>query len=361
VCSALVLGGGAAGIAHARWAGSLEALAPLDPALRLEDARVRSRIGAPGSNDLVIAVGRTDAEALARNDIAHAHLESARAEGSVRAFQSIHPFVWNPGLQAQNFEQAAAGRVKNFVQASLVEQGFDETMFTPFFDEHRSLEFDPLTLTALERSPFSAVVERFVVRADNKTVILSYPEFRGDRARFVARIADEPGIDFIDQRSLLDGAYSRLRGQVQLLLTAGAVVMSLAVWLRFGTLGRTAASLLPGLTAPPAALGILAWLGYELNLFHLIAALVVLSMAMDYGIFLSETVEAKTLDAPATGATLLSLILAAVTTCLSFGLLAFSEIPVLLAIGQTIALGILIALAAIPVAWLLHARLPPAA
>jgi predicted exporter len=111
---------------------------------------------------------------------------------------------------------------------------------------------------------------------------------------------------------------------------------------------------LPALVSPVVGLGVVALTGQSLNLFHLFAALVVMSMAMDYGIFVVET--AKDDARPEeVGATLSSIVIAALTTSLSFGLLGFSSLPVLQGIGQTTAAGIAVALLLTPVSlWLLR-------
>ncbi len=345
---------GVFGLARATWSSSLEGLAPLNPALRLEDARVRARIGAPGSNELVVAVGANDTQALTRNDTAYARLEHARRAGWIRGFQSIHPMIWAPEAQRASFEetrgQAFAGRVTRALQA----QGFDTALFAPFFEALQSPSFEPLRLRDLMGSALQSLTERFVVKTSERTVILSYPEGIQNAQKLLEHFNGSAGIYFIDQRMLLDAAYSQLRDRVRLLMVSGALLMCLLVWLRFRRPRVVAATLLPALVAPATALGTLALLGTELNLFHLFAALVVLSMAMDYGVFLSETLEHNAPRTRATGATLLSTLLAASTTCLSFGLLGFSQVPVLAAIGQTIAVGMFTALALTPLGWLFH-------
>jgi predicted exporter len=74
-----------------------------------------------------------------------------------------------------------------------------------------------------------------------------------------------------------------------------------------------------------------------LNLFHVLALLLVLGMGADYAIFLRE---ARGDEGPA----MLAVVLAMLTAALSFGLLSFSSTPFIRAIGQVQALGIFIAL-----------------
>lgn len=347
---------GVVGLANARWASSLEGLAPLNPELRAEDGRVRQRMGAPGTNEVVVAIGSNASQALERNDRAFGELSQLTKQHVIEGFQSLHPVVWAPKLQAQNAAAARDVRVAQAVSAALGEYDFNLEMFEPFFEAQRVRRFVPLTLNDLRNSPLGQLVERFVVESDSEVAILSYPQGVKSPARIRERLDALEGVYYIDQRQLLDTAYSKLRDKVRSLMLAAGLVMSLLILTRFRRWRPTLATLGPALAAPVVALGCLSLAGQRLNLFHLLAALVVLSMAMDYGIFLSEAVKRSTRMDSVTKATLLSILLAAATTCLSFGLLGFSQIPVLMAIGQTIALGIFAAVALTPSAWLLHQR-----
>ena len=69
-----------------------------------------------------------------------------------------------------------------------------------------------------------------------------------------------------------------------------------------------------------------------LNLFHLMALILVLGIGLDMGIFLIETDEAAH--------TWLAVSLSAYTSLLAFGLLALSDTPVLHHFGLTVAIGL---------------------
>jgi len=168
----------------------------------------------------------------------------------------------------------------------------------------------------------------------------------------------------IQRKHLVDIAYTRLRDRTRWMVLAALLAMGATVWLRTRRPARTLAVLSPALAAPTFALGVLGALGQELNLFHIIAAIMVAGMALDYGIYTDESLA----DAPSDwtraesplGGALLSICIAASTTVLSFGPLGFSAIPVLQAIGQTIGLGILAALLMVPVSiWWHSPRLSP--
>lgn len=82
---------------------------------------------------------------------------------------------------------------------------------------------------------------------------------------------------------------------------------------------------------------------------HLVACLLVLSMGEDYAVFLLESRD----DPKGPATTMVGLILACVTTVLSFGLLAVSSHPALRALGVVTSLGVLLSLVFAPLVLLM--------
>jgi predicted exporter len=340
-------------VARAHWDTSLQGLAPMSPTLLAEDARVRERFGAPSSSVLILCAGHNDEQALARNDEVARVLKASRDEGLVESFASLHGLVWSSALQRRNFEVAQSEHFAQVVRQAL-EPRFDVSLFAPFFDAQRALSFDPLSLAALRLTAFAHVVDRFALSEPGQTLIASYPKLRDEAAgrELGRRVEAIPGVYFIEQRRLLDAAYVDLRRRVRWALLCGAFGMALVIGLRFRAVRPALATVIPAVGAPVVGLGVAALFGHGLNLFHLLAALVVLSMAMDYGIFASETMLGN--DTGEARTTTLSVVVAALTTCLGFGLLALSSLPVLSAIGVTVAAGIVAAVLLVPVSLWAH-------
>ena len=92
----------------------------------------------------------------------------------------------------------------------------------------------------------------------------------------------------------------------------------------------------------PLAAGVLvvaAWHtlgGTRLSLLHLVGLLLVVAIGSNYALFFDRMAQRR---AGSTARTLASLALANVTTVASFGVLSLSSIPVLEAIGSTVAVG----------------------
>ena len=145
---------------------------------------------------------------------------------------------------------------------------------------------------------------------------------------------------YFDQQRIIEELYGRYRTRVMLLVAAGLVAVALLLFMRFRSLRDTIATLAPAVAAAATTLAILCLSGSDINLLHLLGLLLVLSIGVDYAIFLVSTER----SGESQDATLLSLCIACASTCVSFGMLSLSAFPALQALGVTTGLGTLLSL-----------------
>jgi predicted exporter len=93
---------------------------------------------------------------------------------------------------------------------------------------------------------------------------------------------------------------------------------------------------LPVILAIAMTTALLYWSGVQLSLFHLVSLMLVLGIGLDYSLFFHR----RETDMSERSRTLHALAVCALSTAMVFGILGSSEIPVLQAIGQTVALGV---------------------
>nr|WP_255469149.1 hypothetical protein [Achromobacter sp. UMC46] len=141
-----------------------------------------------------------------------------------------------------------------------------------------------------------------------------------------------PGVVLVDRSGELNRMFASTRveaAELKLLSYAVAAVLLLL------TLGRAATwrILAVPLAATACALAALGYLGQPLTLFSLFGLLLVSAIGVDYAIFMYERVAGA-------AASLVGILLGAVTTLLSFGLLAISQTPAIANFGLAVALGV---------------------
>ncbi|MDH5492027.1 MAG: MMPL family transporter, partial [Myxococcales bacterium] len=337
--SLLALGLCAAGLPRLVWADSLSALSHLDPALLAEDEAVRARVGRMDGSRMVIALGADSAEALARNELAADALEAAVAAGELEAFRSLRVMLPSEASQRRRLEALRADRsLPARLDAAFERAGFVSGTFAPFFDSLAHAP-EPLALPELLDSSLGAAARPFRVQLEDRVAILLF--VRGVRASdaLEARLGALEGVHYLDQQALFTRAYGGFRERTLQQIGLGLIFVLLLLLLRYRRLGPALAALLPAVLAALATLGLLGHLGLEANLMHLVALLLVLSIGVDYGVFVIEH-----RDAPeALGPTLFAMGVACLTTLLGFGLLALSEDPPLRSLGIAVTLGVLLA------------------
>ncbi|MGQ9427306.1 MMPL family transporter [Gilvimarinus sp. F26214L] len=152
----------------------------------------------------------------------------------------------------------------------------------------------------------------------------------GDRALTSLPELVQPGVRYVNKVDEITAILQDHRQQLQYwIVFAYAAVFLLLSW-RYGlSAWRVVAA--PAI-ASIASLAILSWLGLTLNIFSLLALLLVLGIGLDAGIFLRESARSRY--------TWTAVTLAACTTLLAFGLLALSKTPVLQQFGSTVVVGI---------------------
>jgi predicted exporter len=147
----------------------------------------------------------------------------------------------------------------------------------------------------------------------------------------------------LDLKQESDSLYASYLAEAIRLSLAGfaAIVVLLALALR--SLERVARVLLPLVIAVLCAAAIVAAFGNQLSLLHLVGMLLVVAVGSNYALFFAHGAGGSA-PPPIAPVTLAALVVANLATVIGFGLLSFSGLPVLEALGMTVAPGAMFAL-----------------
>ena len=348
----------AVGLPRLRWLDSLAALNAADPRLKAEADGVRTRISNLEEGRLVVASAATEEEALKINDEVAARLEAVQRSGAIDGAVSLHAFLWSADLQARNRAAViAAPELGARAVAALGRAGFRPETFAAIREDHRGVACRATRRSAPAAPRRSAGVRGWPrsyarswcssVWTNRRVGILTFLRGVRNAAAIESALVGLPGARFFDQAGFLDSTYRRFRVQTLQAIGVGLALILLVLHVRYRAWRRTAAALLPAVVAAAATLGALGAAGVPANLLHVLSLLIVLSIGVDYGVFLAEAPDRR-----ASGATMVGLMASAGTALLSFGLLALSSTPALRAIGLTVGIGIVLSLALAPLATL---------
>ena len=349
----------AIGVPQIVWNDDIKLLTATDPGMLAEDEGVRGRVARMDSGRFIVAIGSGDDVAAAEeaalvvNDAIHEVLVDARAAGELDEFRSLHSFVRSAAQQRASLAALADPTLPGRLDAAFVAGGFRAGSFAQFFSDMSSAP-GPVTLAGLASTPLADLVRSFRVElagSDGRptVAVLSFVRGVSDGGLLRARLDSIPGSHYFDQGEAMAAAYGGFRERTLQLVLFGLVGVFALVLLRYRRIGLALAAFAPAVLAAGATLGLLAGFGVEIGLLHVVALLLVLSMGVDYGVFLAESRD----DPGGFAATLLSVLVACLSTVLAFGLLAMSASPALRALGITVGLGVLLSLVLAPAAMLL--------
>ncbi|CAD5372049.1 membrane protein, inferred for ABFAE pathway [Rubrivivax sp. A210] len=350
----LALGVAAAAVLWQRgdlWRAELSALSPIPKAAQDLDASLRADLSAGDSRSLVVVSG-ADLEATLRQAEAAGRLLDALVErGAIAGYDSVAR--WLPSAATQDQRRASlpdAATLHAAVAAATAGGPLRAERLAPFMAEVQAArQRPPVTLAGLRGAGLSPLIDALLLqRKDGSWVTLlplQPPQAASaglDTAAVRASLQALPGSQVIEIGAELSRLYARYlrEAQVQALFGALGVVLLMAFTLR--SPARLLAVCQPLLLAVLLTLGGLAALQVQLGILHLVGLLLVVAVGSNYALFFDLL--RRRLPADDDADTLASLLLANLTTVLSFGLLALSAIPALSAIGRVVAPGALLAL-----------------
>ena len=333
-----------AGLPVLHWNDDISVLSSIDPVLQAEDAAVRAQLAPDEPGQLLVTTAPDLETALQRNDDLAKIVSGLQKKGVVDGFRSLSALL--PSAKSQRESLANLQRDPTLparLEAAFVAEGFRAGAFAPFAGALQQA-LPPLTWPQLQASALGNLARVFVGNIDGQPAVFTFLRQVHQPHKLSSAVASVPGVTFFDQKTFANQAWAAYRTTTWTLVLFGIVAILLLVYARYRTLGQTAIAAVPAIVAGFATLGLLCLCGEALNLLHLIGFVLVLSIGVDYGVYLAEI----TPHPASEPATLLSIVVAALSAVLGFGLLGLSSNPALRAIGLTTGIGVLFSLVLAP-------------
>lgn len=334
------------------WNRELSALSPVSQADQDLDAQLRVDIRAPDVRYLVIVSAPDRESVLAAAEKVGARLEQLIDANVIGGYET--PARYLPSLALQRARQAslpAAAELRERLQKAVAGMPVRAERLEPFLLDVEAARSQPLiTRKDLEGTSLATGFDALMLPEGSGWIALlplraaaSNP-FSIDDARVRKAVAAAvPGrATVLDLKGEADRLYSKYLSEAVRLSLAGfaAIVILLLVALR--SPARVVRVVVPLALAVLAVAGGFALLGRQLTILHVIGMLLIVAVGSNYALFFDR--RATDAHAGSVPLTLASLLIANAATVASFGVLAFSSVPVLAALGSTVAPGTLLAL-----------------
>ncbi len=288
-----------------------------------EQRSVSRLLGLPSPAQFYLVEGANPVEVLRREEALKLRLDALVAAKVLPGYRAVSD--WLPSPERQQADAVLTAAAERSALAAIAAQTGERA-------ERPAFAAAPLGFDAWLAGPASQAVRAQwlgTMAGKQFSVIL----LQGITPALLPSLADAgrdlDGVRWVDRTAEFSRLLARYRGVMGELLVAGYVAVLAALLWRFRMLAWRA--LLPTALGSLMTVAAFGWIGVPLQLFVVLALVLLLGMGVDYGIFL--------LEHPGDGAAWLAVALAGVSTILSFGLLALSATPALRAFGLTMLLG----------------------
>lgn len=326
------------------WNDDLGSLSPVSEKAKALDQELRSQLGAPDIRHVLMTSGRDAEQALRRSELLQDDLQHLVQEGVIGGFDMAAHYL--PSQELQRQRQAglpAASLLQSALRQATADSPFREDVFQPFLhDVEASRQQALLKAEDLKGSAIGLKVQSLLLHDSQGAIALITLSGVKDTARLQQAILrlQAKGISAIDLKDDTSRLINGYRNQSLRLSGLGILLIALLLLIRLRSVRATVNVLYPVLAGTAMCVAFTVLRGERLTLFHLVALLLVIGIGLNYALFFNRREDSDS----DTQRNHLSLVICSLTTFLSFGTLMLSRIPVLHAIGQTVAIGSLLCL-----------------
>ena len=330
------------------WNDKITSLSPVSQADVALDTSLRANMGAPDARYLVVVSGSSRDAVLNTSEQVSTLLQTQVDQGELAGFES--PSRYLPSTATQRARQASLPPT-DVLEARLAQavQGLPvrAQLFAPFLADVAAARSQPLLQAAdVAQTSMALAVQALLIEQDqhwSALLPLTAPEGAGinaNKIRAALRSTGLPDVLFVDMKAESDRLYAGYLHEATALSLGGLVAIAGLLLVVFRSPMRVLRILAPLLAAVITVTAGLAIVGQQLIILHLVGLLLVVAVGSNYALFFDRP-DPNTAISPST---LASMLFANLTTVAGFGLLAFSNVSILQAMGVTVAPGVILAL-----------------
>jgi predicted exporter len=332
------------------WDKELSSLNPITMQDRVLDTELRAALGASDARTMIAVHGGTADEALRAAEALGARLDALVTAGTLGGYESPARFLPSAATQRARLDSIPDGETLRMrLRAALAGLPLRAERLEPFVDDAaKARSRGLLGRENVSGSALELALDGLLFRDSSGrwTALLGLrpPGNRVLDERAVRAAVGEAGVRdamVLDLKAEVDRLYAGYFARALAMSCLGFAVIVLLLCAALRSPLRVARVMAPFVAG---VLAVAAWhvlTGTRLSIFHLVGLLLVAAVGSNYSLFFDRI---TTRDARDVQRTLASLALANVTTVTGFGILALSGIPVLKAIGSTVALGTFVTL-----------------
>lgn len=324
-------------LTHLHFDDDIRQLQAMPDNLKVQEQLIKEVTGIGQNQQMLLVKADSQQDLLARLYDVEKTLLQWKQEGQLKNYQSISQYLPSIKVQQNNYQLVEAlylSQAKNLGEK--LNHSKPIATIKPF---------QALQPNVYLQSPASAALSFLWLDEinDQSASIILINELKDINRlkKYSDSFADLTYLNKVDEVSSI---FKEYRQHISWLLLAAYLLITLFLLLRY-SVKMTLRVIIPPLIAAFVALAITSVMAISITIFNLLAVILVLGIGIDYTLFFAEQKQHNQNQN-----TLLAITLSALTTVLSFGLLALSETQAIHGFGITVLSGIIVAWLLAPLA-----------
>ena len=347
------------------WARGLSGLNPAPMDLQRLDQRLRQEAGAPDLRHMLVVSAPDADSAVQAAERTERRLSPLLKNGTIARLDSPAHFLPSAATQAARHTALPDAQVlSERLAAATSTLPVKPEKLAPFVDDVQAARAAGLiSMQTLRGTSFEFLVQTLLLQRGSGWAALmpvTLPEDPAQLARarsaIESAIASEPSEHktyFIDLDTQATEMFGQYLNEALVFSAAGVAGIVAVLFFTLRQAGRVLRVLLPLASAVVLVMAAHVLADTRMTLLHLVGLLLIVAVGSNYALFFDKSFgPSSNLSAagsassvtPSQATALASLALANVSTMIGFGILAWSQVPVLHAIGATVGPGALLAL-----------------
>jgi len=326
------------------WDDELSSLSPVPLPVQQIDRQMRADVGAPDVGPLIVVSDDSEQGVLEIAEQVGLTLAKLQTQGVLAGFDS--PAFYLPSVGTQRARQQAipdSAELARNLAAAARELPFRSGTFAPFLEEAQTVKRRaPLTAQDLAGTGLGLKLQALLAQRKGRWFAMMPLRDVSDVKALEAGLSkhDRSHVVLLDMKRELDALYHGYRLRALGFAVLGVLAIAVLLMAMLRSVRRCADVLVPLAAAVLVTTVILLATGTRLNIFHLVALLLVVGVGSNYTLFFER-------GGPG-GADpqriVTSVLFCNLATVIGFGVLGFASTPVLSAIGTTVAIGALLSM-----------------
>lgn len=311
------------------------------------DRKIRKRTGQWNTGRFIMVEAGSPQALLEKLESLEPTLSGLVDEGIIGNYRSLVPFLPSKQRQRESFGAlettllAEPGNLRSELRSIGISQGSirklltrlrtgPKTFITPgdWVSSRVSFGLRSLWLGETDRGYSSLVLLRNI----------------SSESKIREALSSGKGVYYRNRLEAFNKLFSSYRLEAMVVTGLAYLVILVLLMGRYGIVGGLLAAS-PSILGGLLTVSILSLWGWSFNVTHVLALLLILGIGIDYAVFLREGL----LEGRAIRATMVAIVLSALSTICSFGFLGLSRARMLNSIGVTVFVGILVVLLLAPV------------